>query len=126
MSFFERLLGGRIAAGERATVLNYWVEEQTLKALQDAEAGRYNDVLTKYGGSIAPGSAFPDEVVSASRRMAQVNADLRRRHGARIAVPDEAGPCYFVPGRRPIWLWRNGRLLRHLRTREWLLASCPP
>ena len=51
-SWLARLLGWKaeIPAEERDAVLAYLAEEWKLTALQDSEAGRYNDAATKYGG----------------------------------------------------------------------------
>ena len=93
--FLRRLFGGRVSPEQREGVLAFMAEEWKLQSLQDAEAARHNDVLTKYGGSATPDSSALAEIIPSARRQSQVYADLRQRHTKLGPVPDEAGACYF-------------------------------
>lgn len=97
-SWLARLLGweAEIPAGELEAVLAYLAKEWRLKALQDLEAERYNNAVTKYGGAMIPGSAGLAELLSAARRLSQVADELVRRHSDLQPVPDEAGSMYFA------------------------------
>ncbi len=93
--FLWRLFGGRVSPEQREGVLAFMAEEWKLQSLQDAEAARHNDVLTKYGGSATPDSSALAEIIPSARRQSQVYADLRQRHTKLGPVSDEAGACYF-------------------------------
>lgn len=94
-SFIERIFGGGIPSERREAILAYLTEEWKLQGIQDAEGGRYNEVLTKYGGGATAGSEGMSEIVSAAKRQAEAYASLSRQHTALSPVPDEAGPCYL-------------------------------
>ncbi len=94
-SFIERLFGGGITPEQREVVLAFMAEEWEIQSLQDAEAARHNDVLTKYGGAATLDSSALAEIIPSARRMSQVYADLHQRHTNLGPVPDEAGACYF-------------------------------
>ncbi len=110
-SFIERIFGGGIPPERREVVLAYLADEWKLQALQDAEGGRHNEILTKYGGSVTPGSSALTEVLSSAGRQSQVYADLRQRHTELGPVPDEVGACYFK--------WHG----TYLALEEWALAT---
>lgn len=94
-SFIERIFGGGIPSERREEILAYLTEEWKLQGNQDAEGGRYNDVLTKYGGGATAGSEGMSEIVSAAKRQAEAYASLSRQHTTLGPVPDEAGACYL-------------------------------
>ena len=93
-SFIQRIFGSGIPTERREAVLAYLVQEWKLQDLQDAEAGRYNDILTKYGGDAAPRSEGLNEIASAAQRQSQLCEELLRLHRA-LPVPEEAGACYI-------------------------------
>ena len=109
-SIFERLFGGGVSSEQREAILTYFTKEWKLQSIQDSAGEQYNDVLTKYGGSLTPDSVGMSEVILAARRQADVYASLSRRHGELSPVPDEAGGCYFG--------WQE----TYLRLEEWASA----
>ena len=93
----NRLFGSRRISPEvRPAVLDYLKKEVALNALQDDEAGRYNQVLTRHGAGNAPRSEAAKEVADAAARMAVTNRSLVAQHLQLGSVPDEAGPCYVA------------------------------
>ena len=93
--FLRRLFGGRVSPEQREEVLAFMADAWKIQSLQDAEAARHNDVLTKYGGSATLDSSALAEIIPSARRQSEVYADLRQWHTKLGPVPDEAGACYF-------------------------------
>ncbi len=94
-SFIQRIFGGGISPERREAMLAYMAAEGELQAIQDAAGGRYNNVLTKYGGSATPGTEAMAEIVSAAKQQSETYADLSHRHTELHAIPDEASGCYM-------------------------------
>ena len=96
MSFLSRIFGSQPPVSEetRQAILSYRDQEWQIRGIQDDEAALYNQTLTKYGGSIEPGSDALKEVIAASKRQADAFTNIIRRHLAIKAIPDEAGACF--------------------------------
>lgn len=89
-------LGPSISPQTRAEVLRYLADLWRLRALQDDEAGHYNDALVKHGATLAAGSESAKVIAEAARKMDAVNQDLVNQHTALGPIPAEAGQCYFA------------------------------
>jgi len=97
VSLVRRLFGGAdLSPDRRRDVIRYVQAEWTLRAVQDDEAGRYNEVLTVHGTMLAPGNESARIVADAAKKMSEVNQSLVQRHSELGPVPDEAGQCYFL------------------------------
>ena len=106
------LFGSRsLTPDKRQQILGYLAMEHQLHALQDDEAGRYNQALTMHGAGLAPGSEAVRAVAVAASRMAVVNGDLVQRHSNIGPIPDEAAASYMA--------WH----LEYLALAEWSEAA---
>ena len=95
MSLFRRLFGDQsIGPVDKDAAIAYLVQLNRLRAKQDDEASRYNDVLAKHGGGLAPGSDSLRAVADTARKMANLNAQIAQEHAALGPIPDLAGACY--------------------------------
>lgn len=91
-----RNLFGSTRPEERQAILDYLKREIALNAVQDDEAGRYNQALTMHGGGLALGSDAARAVAAAAATMAAANRGLIDQHSQLGPVPDDAGPCYMA------------------------------
>lgn len=94
-SFFS--FESKIAPEAQEALRTYLAAEWKLAAFQDVEAGKYNEVLTKYGGSATPGSpAFGEHIVPAAKRLRAAAGELVRRQRQLGPVHDESAQAYFA------------------------------
>ena len=122
-SWLARLLGweAEIPAGELEAVLAYLAKEWRLKALQDLEAERYNNAVTKYGGAMIPGSAG----------LAELLDDFHRWRMSWFGVTQTCSLCpmrqaaCISPGRSFTRATKSGLQLRLLPWRGTRSEPCP-
>ena len=94
-SFFS--FGSKIAPEAQEALRTYLAAEWKLAAFQDVKAGKYTEVLTKYGGSATPGSpAFGEHIVPAARSLKATAAELVRRAADCRACRCGARGCRFA------------------------------
>lgn len=130
-SFIQRIFGGGTSPERREAVLAYMAEEGKLQAIQDAAGGRYNNVLTKYGGSATPGTEAMAEIVSAAKQQSEhkeLCAGYLRRVDGR--APFKAPPVcakgsimvvHYTKTGRP-WDWRCGH--KTCKRVRWTRGDC--